>query len=148
MSQSIAPSTQNFSAIQHKMTVKATSLTDHNRSSRNKDCVAIFLRMKIVVNISMASGTLSVVNRQCGVIVRVVILDDYRIMKRADWGSRSWRFRIKRGMRNDRRRNGWSLRSLKRRRKRRWVGWYDWWRKTHPLMMAVIPFLSQADDWL
>jgi len=63
MSQPIVPSTHNFSAIHHKMTMKATSPADHNRSSRNKDCVTVFFRMKIVVNISMASGTLSVIDR-------------------------------------------------------------------------------------
>ena len=45
--------------------------------------------MKIVVNVSMASGTSSVVDRQCGVIVGVVILNDYRIMEGADWGLRN-----------------------------------------------------------
>jgi len=108
MSQPIAPSTHNLSAIQNQMTVKATSPTDHNRGSRNEDRVAVFFRMKIVVNVLMASGTLSVVDGQCGVIVGVAILNDYRIMEGADRGLRNQKIQVVRRMRNNRRRNRWS----------------------------------------
>jgi len=71
------------------MAMKATSSTDHSRGSWNEDRVTVFFGMKTVIDISLALGALGVVSWQCGVIVGFVIVDDYWIMKGADWGSRS-----------------------------------------------------------
>ena len=69
--------------------MKATSLADHSRGSWNEDCITVFFRMKAVVDVSLASGALSVVNWQCGAIIGVIIINNYWIMKGADQGSRS-----------------------------------------------------------
>ena len=69
--------------------MKATLSADHSRGSWNKDHITVFFRMKAVVDVSLALGALSVVNWQCGAIVRAAIVNDYWIMKGADQGSRS-----------------------------------------------------------
>jgi len=71
------------------MTVKATLSANHSGGSWNEDCITVVFRMKAVVDVSLALGTLSVVNWQCSVVVGVVIVNNYWIMKGADQGSRS-----------------------------------------------------------
>jgi len=69
--------------------MKTTSSADHGGVSWDEDCVAVFVRMKIVEDVSVTSGTSGVVKRLWIVVVRIVIFDDYRIVKGTDWGSRS-----------------------------------------------------------
>jgi len=73
------------------MTMKATSSADHSGASRNEDRVTVFFGMKTVEDISVASGTLGVVKWLCIIVVGIVIVDNYRIMKGTNWGSRSQR---------------------------------------------------------
>ena len=105
-----------------------------------------FFRMKTVVDILLASGALSIIKWLCSVVVGIIIINNYWIMKGANRGSRSRRVQMIRRMRSDRRGNRRSLWLLKRRREQRQVRRYDWWRRTHLLMLAVIS--SHVDDWL
>jgi len=68
--------------------MKATSSADYSGASWNKNCVAVFFRMKTVVDILLASGTSGIVKWSCSVVVGVVIVNNYRVMKGANWGSR------------------------------------------------------------
>ena len=71
------------------MSVKATSSADHGGVSWDEDRVAVFVGMKIVVDVSVTSGTSGVVKRLWIVVVGIVVFDNYRIVKGTNWGSRS-----------------------------------------------------------
>jgi len=71
------------------VSVKATSSADHGGISRDEDRVAVFVRMKIIEDVSMTSRTSGVVKRLWIAVVGIVIFDNYRIVKGTDWGSRS-----------------------------------------------------------
>jgi len=73
------------------MTMKATSLADHSGATRNENRVTVFVGMKTVEDILMASGASGVVKWLHVVVVGIVIVDDYGIMKRTNRGSRSRR---------------------------------------------------------
>jgi len=71
-----------------------TEVTDHGRDSRGEDCVAIVFVMVTVVYVSMTPRASSVVGRCSGFVIRVVFLNNYRIMKGAKWGSGVRRTRV------------------------------------------------------
>jgi len=108
---------------------------DHNRSPRNNVCVAVVFGMVVIVYISMTSWTSSVVSTQHGIVVGVIFFNDYKIVKRGNWGLRNQRAEIERGMRNDQGKNRWLSWSLNRRGK---IWWYHRWRYSHPMMMTMM----------
>jgi len=116
MTESFAPGTHCFSTVKDKMSVKATSSTDHSRGSRNEDHVAIIFGMITVVYVSMASGASSVIGRCPSFIIGVIFLYDYGIMEGAKWGSGNRRTRVVRRLRNN---IGLSSQSLNGRREGR-----------------------------
>jgi len=77
--------------------MKAAMSTDHSRSPRNDDRVAVIFRVVVgIIYILLTSWTTSVVSTQSGIIVGVIFTDGYGIMKRANWGLGNQRVRIKR----------------------------------------------------
>ena len=69
--------------------MKATSSTDHGGISRDEDRVAVFVGMKIIEDVSMASRTSGVVKRLWIAVIGIVVFDNNRIVKGTNWGSRS-----------------------------------------------------------
>ena len=123
------------------MTMKTTSSADHSGGSWNKDRITVFFGMKAVEDISVASGTPGIVKQSCIIVVGIVIVDDYRIMKRTNWGSRSRRAQMIRRTRRKR----WSLRSLKGRREQRQIRWYCRWRNIRSSSWMMISSSSHVD---
>ena len=145
MTKYFAPSTHCVSAVKHNMSVKATSVTDHGRGSRNEDCVAIVFVMVTVMYVSMTPRASSVIGRCSGFVIGIIFFDDYRIVERAKWGSRTRRTRVVRGLRNN---IGLSSRLLNGGREGRWIRWYHRWRPSCPMMMMMVSFFLKMYHWL
>ena len=88
MTKSFAPGTHCFPAVKHDMSLKSASVTDHGRGSRDEDSVTIIFVMITVMYVSITSRASSVVSRCSGFVIRVIFLDNYRIVEGAQWGSR------------------------------------------------------------
>ena len=69
--------------------MKTASSTDHSRGSRNEDRVTIIFGMVTVVYVLMTSRASSVIGRCPCFVVGVIFFDNYRIVERANWGSRN-----------------------------------------------------------